>query len=135
MEQILTNETSVAKIDFTIVDGRINNIAIVFKDEIAFPPAYLDDHITVSNWLSAISMQLLRIIGKPPVEPIVVTTPQTIEKINMEDQLCRRCSGKLEKTKPCCGSNAPIYQCKDCGAQYRLHERGKVRVPLDGPVF
>jgi predicted RNA-binding Zn-ribbon protein involved in translation (DUF1610 family) len=126
-------EDSMTRMEFTIQDGYLVNVAIEVKSREDLGRIDLNDKVMLLKWLGSIKAGLFQSISNQPTEVAELGVEPEPEKIN--EVACQNCGGELTKKKDCCGRTGEVYRCKTCGRSFRF-VKGKVRgtVPPPSPV-
>lgn len=121
-------EDGVMKLEFTIEDGYLINIAINLKSNEDIPRLAVDDRIAISRWLTNLKSGILQSVSGQPAETVDLSIP---ERVITEEELdplkiCRKCGGELVLKKGCCGNTHEVLRCKQCGRNHKL-VKGEIR--------
>lgn len=123
-------EDGVIRLEFTIEEGYLVNIALDLKSKEDIGRIDIDDKVLLAKWLNNLKTGLFASISSQPIEVLDVSAPR--EKEDISERKCTKCGGDLVKKKPCCGNPNEILRCKKCGRNHRL-VMGKMRGTVPGP--
>jgi hypothetical protein len=145
MERFYENDG--LKVTFVILDGNLDKICIVVKDNDLYPK--LDEsNITdsfnkrlVNDWLVRIYQFIENSLQRVPrlyseeekkamtdagVADVKIVRsgademPREEKQKLIEERVCPVCNEKLIQTKSCCGGHGSFSTCSKCGRKYRI---------------